>query len=393
MKKILCVCAVIMVTAAAGKDAVSEQVLFRAGEGGYFGYRIPALVVTKTGSLLAFCEARKGSLSDSGDIDTVLRRSTDGGRTWSPMQVVADAGPDVCGNPCPVVDRDSGTILLPLTQNKGDGPEPKILKGEAPPRTVWLTKSSDDGQTWSPPVEISARTRRPDWRWYATGPGHGIQLRSGRIVIPCDHSTGPENDLWHSHIIYSDDAGASWQIGGVLDGRTNECIAVELHDGRVYLNMRNYRNTRLRAVSTSADGGLTWTPAADDPGLAEPVCQASAVRYSTNVVLFSNPASTKRENMTIKLSYDECQTWPVAKTLHAGPAAYSDLAVLPDNTIACLYEAGDKSPYETITLALFDLAWLTGSVGADVSPAPSSPLAMEHHSRNQLHTRLTRLLG
>jgi len=367
VNKIVCICAMIMITAAAAaEEAISKQVLFRAGDGGYFGYRIPALVVTKSGTLLAFCEARKTSLSDSGDIDTVLRRSTDGGRTWSAMQVVADAGPDTCGNPCPVVDRDSGTILLPLTQNKGDGPEPKILKGEAPPRTVWLTKSTDDGRTWSPPAEISATTRRPDWRWYATGPGHGIQLESGRIVIPCDHSVGPNNELWHSHIIYSDDAGQSWQIGGVLDGRTNECIAVELEDGRVYLNMRNYRNTRLRAVSTSADGGLTWAPAADDPGLVEPVCQASAIRYSTaegggeNVVVFSNPASRRRENMTVRLSYDECQTWPVAKTLHAGPAAYSDLAVLPDNTIACLYEAGDKGPYETITLALFKLQWLTG---------------------------------
>ncbi|MCX5772767.1 MAG: sialidase family protein [Candidatus Hydrogenedentes bacterium] len=366
MNKIVIICTVVMVAAAAaGETAISKQVLFRAGEGGYFGYRIPALAVTKSGSLLAFCEARKTSLNDSGDIDTVVRRSTDGGRTWSAMQVIADAGPDTCGNPCPVVDRVSGAILLPLTQNKGDGPEDKILKGEAPPRTVWLTKSTDDGLTWSPLADISVTTRRPDWRWYATGPGHGIQLEPGRIIIPCDHSTGPEKDDWHSHIIYSDDGGASWQIGGVVDGRTNECIAVELEDGRIYLNMRNYRNTHLRAVSTSADAGLTWSPAADDPALIEPVCQASSVRYSTaeggggNVVVFSNPASRRRENMTVRLSYDDCRTWPVAKTLHAGPAAYSDLAVLPDDTIACLYEAGEKTPYDTITLALFTLEWVT----------------------------------
>lgn len=358
MSKIMGIGAVVVVAfVAVAEDDLSKQVLFRAGEGGYAGYRIPALVVTKSGSLLAFCEARKNSISDTGDIDTVLRRSTDGGRTWSPMQIVADAGPDVCGNPSPVVDRDSGAILLPLTQNKGDGPEDMILKGEAPPRTVWLTKSTDDGLTWSPLTEISATTRRPDWRWYATGPGHGIQLESGRIVIPCDHATGTKKDDWHSHVIYSDDAGASWQIGGVVDGRTNECIAVELDDGRIYLNMRNYRDTHLRAVSTSADGGLTWTPPADDPALIEPVCQASAIRCN-DAVLFSNPAHRRRENLTVKASYDQCQTWPVAKTLHPGPAAYSDLAVLPGNTIACLYEAGEKTPYDTIALALFNLEWL-----------------------------------
>jgi sialidase-1 len=343
---------VIMATVAIGEEGLSKQVLFKAEEGGYAAYRIPALVVTKAGTVLAFCEARKNSLNDTGDIDTVIRRSTDGGKTWSAMQEVADAGPDVCGNPCPVVDRDSGTILLPLTQNKGDGPEDKILLGQAPPRTVWLTKSTDDGVTWAPLVDISATTRRADWRWYATGPGHGIQLRSGRIVIPCDHSAGPDKEDWHSHVIYSDDAGASWQIGGVLDGRTNECIAVELEDGRLYLNMRSYRDTHRRAVSRSLDGGLTWSPVADDAALIEPVCQASAVRRD-NAVLFSNPASKRRENMTVKISRDNCQTWRELIQLHPGPAAYSDLAVLPDGTVGCLYEAGEKSPYETITLALF----------------------------------------
>jgi len=356
--------ALFFVCTATGGEELSKQVLFRAGEGGYHGYRIPALIVTNEGTLLAFCEARKNSLSDTGDIDTVVRRSTDGGRTWSAMEVVADAGPDVCGNPCPVVDRASGTILLPLTQNKGDGPERDIVQGNAPPRTVWLTRSTDDGVTWAALTEISASTRRPDWRWYATGPGHGIQLDSGRIVIPCDHSTGPDFEDWHSHVIYSDDAGATWHIGGVLDGRTNECIAVELNNGEIYLNMRNYRRTNRRAVATSSDGGVTWSAVRDEPALIEPVCQASAVRYDESRVLFSNPASKRRENMTIRLSSDECKTWPVAKSLHAGPAAYSDLAVLPDKTVACLYECGKKSPYETVTLALFRLDWLLSHTGS-----------------------------
>jgi sialidase-1 len=321
--------------------------------------------VTVKGTLLAFCEGRKGSLSDAGDIDIVLRRSTDNGQTWDAPHILVDDGADTCGNPCPVVDRGTGVIWLPLTKNKGDAAESLIMKGEAPPRTVWISKSEDDGLTWSNPVEITASVRKPDWRWYATGPGHGIQLADGRLVVPCNHAVGPGDDAMHSHVIFSLDPASAWQIGGVEEGKTDESTVVELADGSLYHNMRNYRGTHRRAFATSTDKGMTWSPVAEDPALVEPTCQASAVRLSTKAdgekdrVLFSNPASERRENLTVRLSYDECKTWPVAKTLHPGPAAYSDLAILPDKTIVCLFERGAKTPYETITCARFTLDWLT----------------------------------
>lgn len=342
--------------------------VFVAGADGYHTYRIPSVILTQKGTLLAFCEGRKNNRSDTGDIDLVLKRSTDRGATWSPMQIVAEDGPNTMGNPCPVIDRDSGTIWLLLTHNLGVDREPRIIdqtsKGT---RTVWVTKSIDDGRTWSKPVEITETTKQPNWTWYATGPGVGIQLRSGRLVIPCDHIEAGTKKYF-SHIIYSDDRGATWKLGGSAGDGVNECQVVELDDGSLLLNMRNYhkREKNMRALATSKDGGLTWSAVRYDPTLVEPICQASFLRYTIHPphdrdrVLFSNPAGTKREKMTVRLSYDEGKTWPVAKVLHAGPAAYSCLTVLPDTTIGCFYERGEKHPYETITFARFDLRWLTG---------------------------------
>jgi len=346
--------------------------VFLSGQDGYHTYRIPAVIVTPKGTLLAFCEGRKNSSSDTGDIDIVLRRSTDGGKTWGKMQVVADHGPHVIGNPCPVVDRATGTIWMPLTRNRGDEPESQIMKGTTTePRTVWLTKSTDDGLTWSEPVNISETTRKPHWRWYATGPGVGIQLKSGRMVIPCDHSdhSDPKKHPYGSHVIYSDDGGATWKLGGTITDKVNECQAVELAEGSLTMNMRCYQGKNRRAVSTSKDGGLTWTPPVLNEALIEPVCQASFLRYTLagpqdrNRLLFSNPASTSRVNMTVRLSYDEGKTWPVARTINPGPSAYSCLTVLPDLSIGCLYERGERHAYEKITFARFSLDWLTN--GAD----------------------------
>jgi sialidase-1 len=348
--------------------AVHQTRIFESGQGGYDTYRIPALAVTKNGTLLAFCEGRRNSRSDSGDIDLLLRRSIDNGRIWEPVQVVVDDGANTCGNPCPIVDVRTGTILLLITKNNGSEDQDQIMRGEAAPRTAWLTTSRDDGLTWSAPKDISGQARKPDWRWYATGPCHGIQLQDGRLAAPCDHATGPEDEDMHSHVIFSDDGGASWKIGGVQEGRTDESTVLELADGALYLNMRNYHGTNQRAYSISHDKGLTWSPLAEDNALVEPVCQASVLRLSTekgrgkNRVLFSNPASTRREKLAVRLSYDECKTWPVAKTLWDGPAAYSDLVVTADGMIGCLFECGEKSPYETITFALFTLEWLTDGI-------------------------------
>ena len=348
--------------------------VFLAGTEGYHTYRIPSLLVTPKGTVLAFCEGRKAGRGDSGNIDLVLKRSTDGGNTWQPMQVIWDDGPNTIGNPCPVVDRSTGTLWLPLTRNLGEDTEAQIKnRTSKESRTVWMTKSTDDGLTWAKPVEITATTKSPDWTWYATGPGCGIQLRSGRMVIPCDHALAGSG-LYRSHVIYSDDHGETWKLGGVIGDKVNECQVVELGDGSLLMNLRNYHGTKCRAVSTSRDGGLTWTPAQDDPALVEPVCQAALIRMEDpqnagrGILVFSNPASTKREKMTVRLSLDEGKTWPISGLLSSGPAAYSALAMLPDRRIGCLFEYGEKSPYEKISLAIFSLQWLTAPHQA-VEPA------------------------
>ena len=359
MPRVLLVAALVVSSARAAEPA--QAPVFIAGEGGYHTYRIPSVIVTAKGTVLAFCEGRKKGTSDTGDIDLILRRSHDGGKTWGPAQLVWDDGDNTCGNPCPVIERDGGTIWLLLTHNLGSDTEAKIVDGTSKgSRTVWVTTSTDDGATWAKPVEITKDVKKSDWTWYATGPGVGIQTRGGRLVIPCDNKVAVTKGR-QSHVIYSDDKSATWKLGGVVGPQCNESQAVELLDGRLMLNMRSYQANNRRLVATSKDGGLTWSPPAEDAALIEPVCQASILRYpgAKSRILFSNPASTKRENMTVRLSADEGKTWPAAKVLHAGPAAYSCLTVLPGGQIGCLYERGDKRPYETITFARFPVDWLT----------------------------------
>jgi sialidase-1 len=342
--------------------------LFVSGTNGYKSYRIPAIVTTTKGTLLAFCEGRKNNAADAGDIDLLLKRSTDGGRTWSKQQVIWDDSTNTCGNPCAVVDETTGTICLLMTHNLGDDKEKEIIKKiSRSTRTAWVSRSKDDGLTWSAPENITATTKKKEWGWYATGPGIGIQIKNGphkgRLMIPCDWSyddsttTPPQgHPNMGSHSIYSDDHGATWQLGGTITPKMNECQVVEVADGNgtLLMNMRAYFQRFCRAHAMSYDGGITWTAPVDVPALVEPVCQASIIRYSwpskrtKSCILFLNPASAKRINMTIRASYDEGQTWPVIRTLYAGPSAYSCMAILPDGTINCLYEAGIKNPYETI---------------------------------------------
>ena len=364
---------VALLSRGASAEPLMQKALFVQGCSGYNNYRIPALLTTQAGTLLAFCEAREGG--DSSDIDLLLRRSEDRGETWSDRQVVWDQGRNVCGNPCPVQDRDTGVIWLLLTWNDSTDSGRKLHNGTSKDtRRVYVCSSDDDGHTWSRQVEITATTKKSDWRWYATGPGVGIQLRDGpykgRLVIPCDYT---DKNGYGSHIIYSDDHGKSWQLGGSVSGGCNECQVVELADGRLMLNMRMQENGQgKRGVATSQDGGRTWSELKLDPVLIEPVCQASFLRYTLastggrNRLLFSNPASAPapgesrgdRVEMTVRLSYDEGKTWPVSKRLHDGPSAYSCLAILPDGDIGCLYEGG-RTRYGEIVFARFSLEWLT----------------------------------
>ena len=362
---------------------LDSQHLWISGEDGYFRYRIPALTVTTAGTVLAFCEARKYTGRDSDQIDLLVRRSGDHGKTFGPPQLVATEPDWVCGNPAPVVDRDTGSIWLPFCKNRRDGDERMICQGQAP-RTVWVTASHDDGVTWEEPVEITAQVKQPDWTWYATGPGHGIQLASSRLLIPCDHIVARHyeaHDPYHSHAIYSDDHGATWAIGGSTDEGTNESIAVQTEDGWLCLNCRNKGTLRQaeggqhRAVAWSNDGGETFSPIVRDVALPEPICQASMCHWpgadGRQRILFSNPAATTRRRMTVRLSYDGCRSWPLARVLNEGAAAYSDLCVTGDGMVCCLYEAGaGNDPYDRLTLARFNLEWLTR--GADLAGSDDS---------------------
>ena len=343
--------------------------VFLGGTEGYHTFRIPAIVTTAKGTLLAFCEGRKGGGGDSGDIDIVLKRSADEGKSWSRMQVVADHQANTIGNPCPVVDRSTGRIWLPLTWNLGTDREGHIMTGESEDvRRAYITYSDDDGVTWAPIKEISETARQPHWRWYATGPGCGIQLdrgkHKGRLVIPANHSdhSDPNQHPYRSHVLLSDDHGETWRIGGVVDEKTNESTVVELADGRLLENMRSYHGKNRRAIATSDDGGETWSEVTLDEALIEPVCQANILRYTLpdthgkSRILFSNPASTGRVMMTVRVSYDEGYRWPVAKLVYAGPAAYSCMTVLPDMSIGLFYE---RDRYQKISFARFDLDWLT----------------------------------
>ena len=344
---------------------IKQSTVYPAKDGGYFSHRIPALLVTSKGTLLAFCEARSGSASDSAPADLVLRRSLDNGKAWTAAQVVAHFPGFTVGNPTPVEDRKTGVIWLLMTANPAGVTEKEI--DEASPkgaRTVWVTHSSDDGLHWASAREITSSTKKSDWTWYATGPGNGIQLTDGRLVIPCDHKVAGTH-AFYSHVIYSDDDGKTWNVGGSAGPETNESAVVQLADGSLLLNMRSYAGKHQRAIALSHDGGLTWGPVRLDPALIEPVCQASMVRYTLageagkNRLLFSNPAdAAHRDRMTVRLSYDEGKTWPVSRLVYAGPSAYSSLAVLQDGTIGLLYERGTANAYEEIEFAHFNLSWL-----------------------------------
>ncbi len=340
--------------------AWAQQPVWQSGRDGYHTYRIPALAVTGRGTVLAFCEGRKGGSGDAGDIDLLLKRSADGGATWSPQQVLWDDGANTCGNPCVVVDGDTGVVWLLCTWNRGDDREQQIIdQTSKDTRRVFVLQSGDDGATWSRPAEITADVKRPDWTWYATGPGSGIQLRAGaakgRLVIPCDHIEAGSSD-YYSHVVYSDDHGKSWRLGGrAPKPQVNECQVAELADGRLLLNMRNYDPAqRRRQVATSRDGGLTWQGQRFEPALVDPICQAAleylpATASGAGVLLFTNPADAERRvRLTLRASFDEGMTWPRETVLHAGPSAYSDLAVLPNGQVACLYEAGERGAYEAI---------------------------------------------
>jgi sialidase-1 len=275
--------------------------VFTAGQDGYHTYRIPSMVVTTNGTVLAFCEGRKNGRGDSGDIDTLLKRSTDGGKNWNAQQLIWSDDENTCGNPTPVVDRTTGVIWLLMCWNNGSAKEKQIsAKAVREGRRVFICHSADDGVTWTKPEEITSSVKQPGWGWYATGPVNGIQLsrgeHRGRLMIPANHSeTGvkedPTNTVSRSHVIYSDDHGKTWHIGGIEDKKTNESTIAELGDGSVMQNMRSYHNRNRRVIATSKDGGESWPPVRFDETLIE---LAGRWRQKPSTVFQSRQLATRK---------------------------------------------------------------------------------------------------
>ncbi|MFH1568942.1 MAG: exo-alpha-sialidase [Gemmatimonadota bacterium] len=353
-----------------------EKDLFIAGLDDVNIYRIPALLATAGGTLLAFCEARERD--DCDPLDLVLKRSIRSDknlqgvnaecwpddRKWLPMQVVVPGRGDAPVNPCPVLDRTTGTVWLCCRMAVG-GLARNLETVSGP---LLMLSSADEGATWSAPVAIDAQVG-----YFLPGPGVGVQLRSGRLVIP-------GYDEHSAKVIYSDDHGHSWKAGQAARHPANESQAVELADGTLALNMRIEPGCRY--VALSRDGGQTWCEEHREEALPDPACMASIGRYSwagsdggRSRLLFANPAlPASRTQLVVKLSYDEGKTWPVARTITPGPAAYSCLAGLDDGTIGLLYETGDQHPYERIRFARFSLEWL--SEGRDRIRPASLPLEL-----------------
>ena len=373
-----------LVTSIATAEPLLEKFdVFPANTNGIARYRIPGIVVTQKGTVLAYSEARRNSSSDWGEIEVHLRRSTDGGKTWDAAKHIAHHGARLEGNPhkkkdggekeqtvnnpVAIVDRDTGAIEFLYCINYA---------------RCYAMRSTDDGVTWSSPVDVTATfepfRKHYDWKVIATGPGHGIQLKSGRLVVPIWLAYGKEGDHAPSAAatIYSDDHGKTWIAGDLavpnnsVFGNPNETMLAELSDGRVMLVTRSVSKPNRKIITLSPNGAASWSKPTFHDQLWEPICMASITAHPSQpgTLVYSNPHTLKldadgketpagrgkRENLSIKLSRDEGKTWPVSKTLDAGPSAYSDLAVLPDGTVLCLWET--KSD---IQCARFNLEWIT----------------------------------
>ncbi|GHB67353.1 sialidase family protein [Persicitalea jodogahamensis] len=366
------------------KENVVETVVFENGQNGYQCYRIPAIVKAPNGDLLAFAEARRNDCGDFGDVDLVLKISPDNGRTWGELQLVVDYGSNQAGNPAPVFDLTDPAFpngRLFLFYNTGTASESDNRKGKAV-REVWYRTSVDNGLSWSEAMNITSQTSRPnapatnpaytfseDWRSYANTPGHALQIQKGtykgRVFVAANHSAGPAQDKfrdYRAHAFYSDDHGKTFKISPDVDyAGSNEATAAETSDGSLLLNCRNQSgDAKYRIQAFSRDAGASWKEVKIMEQLPDPVCQGSLISYKPKrgkpVLLFSNlDSQDKRENLTIRQSTDDGQTWSAGKVVYSGPAAYSDLVVQKNGDIGVLYE---KDGYKHIVYAQLAYDWL-----------------------------------
>ena len=337
----------------------------------YKSTRIPALVITPKGTLLAFCEGRIGTASDWADMNLIMRRSTDGGKTWGEITIIDSNKGAPVGNPTPIVD-DNGTVHLLYQSDYAE---------------AFYTHSDDDGLTWKASANITDvfDQFKPDYNWnvLAPGPGHGIQLKNGRLLAAVWLANSAKTKPRRSHgpscvaTVYSDDLGKTWKRGAIVADSSavisnpNESMPVQLEDGTVLLSIRNPGHIKRRAFSTSPDGAQNWSSIRYAEELFDPTCMASIIaipadkKKNMQAVLFVNPDSRNiakhpRQNLTAKLSYDGGHTWPVQKVLNSGASGYSDLAVGPDGMIYCLYETNTvgKGFNYSLVLKRFNSNWL-----------------------------------
>ena len=381
---------------------IEKTDLFVAGEGGYTIYHIPGVVVTAKGTVLAWCEARKKG-GDWDAIDILLRRSTDDGKTWSEPKKIADVPGPKTKNPFSRVMKnvkpEDVTYNNPVLIADRDGTVHMLFCLEY--MRCFYQRSADDGVTWSAPVEITNTFEKfksaYDWKVLATGPDHSIQLRTGRLIVPVWLSTGTGGNAHRPSVtatIYSDDHGQTWHAGDIAVPCTeqwinpNETVAIELADGRVMLNVRSESKTHRRLVTISPDGAIGWSAPKFDNALLEPICMASLIRFDAKRILFANPdnltradgketpgKNRDRKNLSVKLSYDDGQTWPVNKSIEPGWSAYSDLAVTKTGAILCFYGRSSKSGFagDRLTVARFNLDWLNAVPPATAAPGASAP--------------------
>lgn len=366
-------CLLILTTCASvlrAADAPLFSDVFIAGQDGYAVYRIPSVVTAKDGSVLVFAEGRV-NLRDHAENDIVLKRSRDGGATWGALQVVAEDGVNALNNPCAVVLRDSGRVLLMYQRYKKGFDESRATPGYDAETICrcYLIQSEDHGATWSKPREVTRGVKRGEGvTSIASGPGVGIELEkgphAGRILMPFNQ--GPHGN-WKVYAAYSDDRGETWQFGDVAanasKGMGNEVQCVEIGDGAVLLNARSEGGSRRRKAATSRDGGKTWSALADVPELNEPQCCGSIFRMrlndGTTCLVYSGPDSEKqRVNGACWISRDDGATWPVKRALVPGPFAYSCLTQTGAGRAGIVFETGAKGAYEKIAFGRVDLGWL-----------------------------------
>jgi sialidase-1 len=350
-----------------------KVIVFASGNDGYANYRIPAMIRLPDGELLAFCEGRVHDAGDFGDIDIVMKRSKDGGRTWSPLQKVADNGSLQAGNPAPVLDMTDPAYpagRLFLFYNTGNNQEGEVRKGKGL-REVWYKTSVDGGVSWSSPVNITLQVHKPaqpaidtayhfteDWRSYANTPGHAVQfpngLYKGRIYVAANHSAGhplPHFTDYRAHGYYTDDHGKTFHLSeDVPAPGGNESMAALLPPDALMMNIRDQSgNVKARIVAISHDGGVHWDTVYSDRQLPDPVCQGSILTLGSkkgrNILAFCNAANTtRRDDLTLRISKDNGMSWNEGTLIDKSPdgkgsyTAYSDIVSLGKHAIGVLYE-------------------------------------------------------